>query len=140
MKLPIQALVVAAFLSTNALATTSTWPEAPKLIITPHEAADCNAGRGVGVSPLDVEVPPNQCVGFPLIKSYRAVLATKPRGQTCILTHYTGSGCQLYPQFNDQLDISKPKSCFDTYLPYGWLGGGNEASWSVMYNCNLEGH
>lgn len=140
MKLPIEALAVAAFLSANALAKTSTWPEAPKLILTPYEAADCKTGRGIGASPLDVEVPPNQCVEFPLIKSYRAMLATKPRDQTCILTHFTGSGCQLSPQFNDQLDMYHPKSCFDTNLPYGWLGGGNEASWSVMYNCNLDGY
>lgn len=141
MKLHIHPLAIVAILSTTALARFSTWPENPKLIIHPFEAADCKAGRGIGAPHRGVHVPPNQCVGFPMDKSYHAVQLTRPQGQTCVLTIYTGSGCTLYPLINDQLDVGKPKSCFDTGLPYGWLGGGdNEDSWSVMYNCNLDGY
>ncbi len=28
-------------------------------------------------------------------------------------------------------------ACFDTMLPYGWLGGGDGPSWSAYYACDV---
>lgn len=141
MKLHNNPLAIVAVVAASALANkVSIWPETPKLTLTTYEAARCKAGKGIGATPGRVEVPPNQCIGFPLYQSYHAVLATKPQGQTCVLEVYTGAGCSEYPRTNDALDMTKTKSCFDTGLPFGWLGGDSEASWSVMYACNLLGY
>ena len=144
MKLPIKTLALVAVLSTHTHAVNtsiSAWPEAPNLILMPYEAADCKVGRGIGAPPQHVKIPPNQCVGLvKLNKSYQAVLMAEPRGQTCVLTAYLGSGCSLYPSIIDDLDLTTPKSCYGNNFPFGWLGGGNEPSWSVSYNCNLFGH
>ncbi|MCJ1469257.1 hypothetical protein MMC07_007890 [Pseudocyphellaria aurata] len=140
MKLHNNLLSIIAFLAASALATFTEWPKIPKLTLTAYEAAGCKAGKGIGAAPSSIEMPSNQCMGFPLDKSYHAVLATKPKGQTCVLAVYTGAGCNGYPRINDALDVSKAKSCFDTGLPFGWLGGDSEPSWSVIYACNLLGH
>lgn len=157
MKLPIQTLAVAfALLSARvALATYSVWPQSPNMTVTAYEAAGCKAGRGIGARHRAVAVPTNKCIGFPMAKSYTAVTTTHPRGQTCVLTLFTGDGCQSSPDPNPVLDFfvsskkykhskySKPKThCFDSHLPDGWLGSGSddEPSWSVMYNCNMDGY
>lgn len=113
----------------------SAWPQAPALTLTPFALSGC---RGTALQHA-MRVPTNRCTGFGLAKSFRAEVAAEPLGQTCVLTRYTGSGCELDMR---ALDVGGKHGakCLDTGLPPGWLGGGSEASWSVMWNCNLPGH
>lgn len=124
------------FLAAPALAIPafSTWPHSPALTLTPFSYSSCH---GSPLQHAPMAIPLNKCTGFPLAKSFRAKASAEPRGQTCVLTLYRGAGCDLDAR---GLDVGGGGKCFGTGLPPGWLGGGKEASWSVMWNCNLLGH